>query len=108
MNSFHQRGRFKRIRLFIENARGSTTVEYATLLGLIGATLLPVVQVLGQNSNSVNQEIANILVDAAATEELNSAKPGPAVEFTTAEMKPGTVVQPTTNPLKPVVVDVAL
>jgi Flp pilus assembly pilin Flp len=41
-------------RRFLENEEGSSAMEYATMLSLIGVTLLPVVQSLGEKVSDLS------------------------------------------------------
>lgn len=50
-------------------------MEYAFMLGLIGATLLPVVQTLGQKVSGITQGVANALASAPEPPPL----PGPGI-----------------------------
>lgn len=53
------------LRRFLESDEGTSTVEYAVLLGLIAVTLIPVVQGLGQTINGVNESISRSLGGAS-------------------------------------------
>lgn len=49
---------------FINRDDGSSAMEYAIMLGLIGMTLLPMVQALGQKVSSVARGVADVLSSA--------------------------------------------
>lgn len=58
----------QKLRSFLDNTQGSTAVEYATLLALVAATLLPVVQLLGNKIKTVNQNVAEAFQDGTSSE----------------------------------------
>lgn len=52
---------------FFENEQGNSALEYAVMLGVIGVTLLPVVQTLGQTVSGIARGIADVLASAPET-----------------------------------------
>jgi len=58
----------QKLRSFLDNTQGSTAVEYATLLALVAATLLPVDQLLGNKIKTVNQNVAEAFQDGTSSE----------------------------------------
>ena len=51
-------------RRFLENEEGSSAMEYATMLSLIGVTLLPVVQSLGEKVSDLSRKVSDTFVSA--------------------------------------------
>ena len=60
---------------FFKDDDGSSAMEYAVMLSLIGATLVPVVQTLGQGVSGITQCVANALASALEV----APRPGPGV-----------------------------
>jgi Flp pilus assembly pilin Flp len=78
-----QKKRAKRaFRRFLKNEEGSSAMEYATMLGLIGVTLLPVVQTLGDKVSGVSREVSDVFSSAPEGAPLPSAIPPAAEEPT--------------------------
>jgi Flp pilus assembly pilin Flp len=77
------RGLFSR---FINRDDGSSAMEYAIMLGLIGMTLLPMVQAVGQKISGVARSVTDGL--SSATEPAPLPNPGffnPAPEDTSTQ-----------------------
>jgi Flp pilus assembly pilin Flp len=80
-----QKKRAKRaFRRFLKNEEGSSAMEYATMLGLIGVTLLPVVQTLGDKVSGVSREVSDVF--SSATE--GAPPPPPPPKTTPAPEEP--------------------
>jgi Flp pilus assembly pilin Flp len=92
MSDFPTQHISKIVKRLSENQHGSATVEYAMLLGLIAATLLPVVQLLGVKVKSVNQTISDILVGDVGSE---SAEPTTTEPPVAPESEPNPLDPPT-------------
>ena len=69
-------------RRFLENDEGNSAMEYATMLGMIGVTLLPVVQTLGDKVSGVSREVSDVFSSATEAPPLPSAIPSAAEEPT--------------------------
>ena len=59
---------------FLKEDDGTSAMEYAVMLSLIGATLVPVVQTLGQKVSGITQGVADAL--ASAPEDAPLPNPG--------------------------------
>ena len=66
------------LRRFFENEEGSSAMEYATMLSLIGVTLLPVVQSLGEKVSGVSRKVADTFASAPEGPPLPSQSFSPA------------------------------
>jgi len=67
---------------FFENEEGNSALEYAVMLGVIGVTLLPVVQTLGQKVSGIARGIADVLASAPVPDSgsLNPAPDDPSLQ----------------------------
>jgi len=97
--------RIDKLRKFFDGTQGSTAVEYATLLGLIAATLLPIVQILGQNVKTINQNVADAMLTGPPSEVPTIPQIGQSPEPSPAAMPPMEVQNPTLIELPKPVVD---
>ena len=71
-----QKNNAKRVfRRFLENDEGNSAMEYATMLGMIGLTLLPVVQTLGNKLSGVSREVSDVFSSAPEGAPLPSPPP---------------------------------
>ena len=105
MKDSFQHSIFDKIRNFLCETQGSTAVEYATLLGLIAATLLPIVQILGQNVKTINQNVADVMLTGPPSEVPTIPQIGQSPEPSPAAMPPMEVQNPTLIELPKPVVD---
>jgi Flp pilus assembly pilin Flp len=65
MDMQHKNRAMRSFRRFLENDVGSSSMEYATMLGVICATLFPVVQTLGEKVSGVSRKVADTFASAA-------------------------------------------
>jgi Flp pilus assembly pilin Flp len=64
MDMQHKNRAIRSFRRFLENDEGSSTMEYATMLGVICATLFPVVQSLGEKVSGVSRKVTDAFASA--------------------------------------------
>ncbi|MFN7734733.1 MAG: hypothetical protein ACK52S_22340 [Pirellula sp.] len=71
MVTLHRIVRSLGFRRFYANDDGNSAMEYAVMLGVIGATLLPVVQTVGEKVSGIGSGLS----DALASDPNDSALP---------------------------------
>lgn len=64
MNTQQKTGSRRAGARLLKQDDGTSAMEYAVMLSLIGATLVPVVQTLGQKISGITQGVANALASA--------------------------------------------
>jgi len=80
MDMQHKNRAIRSFRRFLENDEGSSTMEYATMLGVICATLFPVIQSLGEKVSGVSRKVADTFASAAEDPPLPTQPLLPAPE----------------------------
>ncbi|MFN9419570.1 MAG: Flp family type IVb pilin [Pirellula sp.] len=80
MDMQHKNRAIRSFRRFLENDEGSSTMEYATMLGVICATLFPVIQSLGEKVSGVSRKVTDAFASAAEDPPLPTQPLLPAPE----------------------------
>jgi|GEM_PF-3228506 len=64
MNTEQEVGSRRACSRFLKDVEANSALEYAIMLGLIGVTLLPMAQVVGQKISGIAQGVADVLSPA--------------------------------------------